>query len=285
MVYVNNLTNSFTTNTPIPNTPLLLDFSQYVYPAVYPIPVPTSEAQLDVLKTSVISNPNYYIEIYIPPNHDHQNLNKRAAYRFNIPSDPSLNYKMRLGLPPSIGYGVNACYRVEFWEWRKPFIEGEPYGNNRPIKHKIGEQYWRIPTIDAFYLLSERDYYIYKPRYKYTSNVTFTQTGPTINLINNLDIIAIHQVSDTFVPYTNYTIYDDSLFFQPYFTPLVPDGLIHPTNPTVQLVWGVGTIPAIGDSVIIQYANPFSLEDIIYVDPLDKSIIEMPIHYINPYLF
>lgn len=269
------------------NTPLLLDFSGYVYPAPYSITVPTTEAQLDLITTDVIGSPEYYIKVFPPANAEHQNIIKQSAFQFNIPSYPSLNYQVRLALPPSIGYGINSCYRVEYWEWRKPYKQGEPYNSptSRAIKTKLSEQYWRIPTVDSYYLLSERDYYIYKPRFKYTSNTTFTQTGNTLNLLNNLDIIVIQSVISNGTLFTNYSLQDDSLFWKPYFAPLVPDNLSHPTAPTVQLLWGTGTIPNVGDIINIEYANPFSLENIIYVDTLDVSIIDMPVHYINPYLF
>lgn len=102
-----------------------------------------------ILDSSDITNtlpyllaPRYYLIIHHPPNnpgpHIHIPLHKSP--------NSLLNNKLRILLSPSVGWGINASYKVDYWEW-VPNINLPAL----PSKRKLYTEYWYIPTLDSHY--------------------------------------------------------------------------------------------------------------------------------------
>lgn len=263
-------------------TPLLLDFSKTIYPNFIKKRVPTSQQELIDLQEAVISSPNYYLKIYFPVNLSDLNKVKLDSFQINIPLDKTLNNQVRLALPPSIGYGLNSCYKVEYWEWTKPYV---PFQFNRAdtriMKRQVYEEYWRVPTHDKLTFYDYNSWFTYKPNYKCPPKVIFTRGSTGFDsLLNNLDIINILSISQKIegeeenlckVNYTNYIITDDSLTWVPPFESLPhPDKppMHYPANSTVAIEWLPGAKPIEGSEYEITYIKPLGLEDIVYIDDL-----------------
>jgi hypothetical protein len=97
----------------------------------------------------------YYLRVYTP---DRGRAGIVLPTRYDIPMAGVTAGVARLLLPPSIGYGVNASYRVEYIAWR-PIINGvkvlgQPLtggkvGGTRPRvrvpERVIREEYWKVP--------------------------------------------------------------------------------------------------------------------------------------------
>ena len=106
--------------------------------------------------------PRYYVLIHSPAN------KFQATKKINIEKAPhSINKnQLRVELEPSIGYGINACYRVEYWEW-VPVLNSP---SSIPTTKKVHEEYWYVPSIDS--------YGFYIPNYYYNHPTTFWPHNP-----------------------------------------------------------------------------------------------------------
>lgn len=89
--------------------------------------------------------PRYYVLIHSPANR------YSATKKINIEKAPhSINRnQLRVELQPSIGYGLNACYKVDYWKWQ-PLLNLTADITNT----KIHTEYWYVPNIDylGFYV-------------------------------------------------------------------------------------------------------------------------------------
>ena len=112
-----------------------------------PIDLYNDPTILDPLDTSntlpYILAPRYYLEIHSPRN--------QSGPSFKVPIHKSsrslLKDKVRIALKPSVGWGINASYKVDYWEWipnvNLPAV---------PTKRKLSTEYWYVPTIDRDYV-------------------------------------------------------------------------------------------------------------------------------------
>lgn len=126
------------------------------------------EDQLDFLleaETDIISNESYllsprlYLKIYSPHNIYNLDSIKYDVHKSNLSLRQN---KVRLLLSPSNGYGINSCYKIEYWMWR-PTINYKKF--YKPL-YKILTQYWYVPTISEQNLI---------PRYSFDSH--FSKRG------------------------------------------------------------------------------------------------------------
>lgn len=85
--------------------------------------------------------PRYYVLIYSPAN------NFQATKKINIEKAPHSLAKniLRTSLAPSIGYGINSCYKIEYWSWR-PLLNS----NSIITKTKVNTEYWYVPSLDTY---------------------------------------------------------------------------------------------------------------------------------------
>lgn len=249
-------------------TSLFLDYSTNLFT----LPVVNIDSQLDVnqLNKPELSAKEYQVKIKFPAN---TNLPKRGEISFNIPTHPSLQSKVRVQLPPSIGYGINSCYTVEYYEWQRPYEAGKVPYLSKIQKQLVHTEYWRVPTSDKFYLLSYNDYYLYKSNSK-VETIKLTRTNTNFDLlIDNLDVIDIKSITQNGIEFTNWKLIDNSLYWRPYFEPLVNPDPTPSTEPTVAIEWLNGDKPVVGSEYEVSYIKPLTLEDIVYVDYENKTIL------------
>ena len=250
-------------------TSLLLDFSNKLYSP----PSTTINSQLEVnqLIQPELSLIQHQIKITFPANNTHITGIRQHELTFNIPTHPSLQSKVRLQLPASIGYGANSSYLVEYFEWQRPYQAGRMSYLSKVQKKKVYEEYWRVPTSDKFYLRSYRDYQYYKANSK-TESITLTRSEEIIDsLTAHLDVIDIQSIVQGSQQYTNWKLKDNSLYWRPYFEPLTNVDPTPSTAPTVAIEWLTGSKPT--EEYQVSYIKPLTLEDILYVDLEGKSIL------------
>jgi len=135
--------------TTLPKTPIYIDFAE-----TFPTTVNSSELNIyeqdsidlynaaasQTLSTApYILAPRYYVLIHRPV------TLPGPTIKIDIHKSPAslLHNKLRVALPPSVGYGINASYKVEFWEWR-PLINHDARITNK----LISTEYWYVPGID-----------------------------------------------------------------------------------------------------------------------------------------
>jgi hypothetical protein len=102
--------------------------------------------------------PRYYLLIKSPLD---QNL-PTLKIKIHKSSNSLLKNKARILLDPSISYGLNSCYTVEYWEW-VPNL-------NLPAeisKRKLKTEKWYIPTLNSNYIPE----YPYRMHYNEYSNI------------------------------------------------------------------------------------------------------------------
>ena len=250
-------------------TPLLLDFSNKLYSP--PVNAINSQLEVNQLTQPELSPIEYQVKITFPANNIHITGIRQHELTFNIPTHSSLQNKVRIQLPPSIGYGINSCYKVKYFEWQRPYQAGIMPHLSKVQKKKVYEEYWRVPTSDKFYLLSYNDYQYYKANFK-TESITLTRdTGTADSLLTNLDVIDIKSIVQGSTQYTNWKLIDNSLYWRPYFEPLVNPVEDPSTEPTVAIEWLDGDKP-IGDYQV-NYIKPLTLEDILFIELEGKSIL------------
>lgn len=250
-------------------TPLLLDFSNKLYSP--PVNAINSQLEVNQLTQPELSPIEHQVKITFPANNTHITGTRQHELTFNIPTHPSLQSKVRLQLPASIGYGANSSYLVEYFEWQRPYQAGRVPYLSKVQKRKVYEEYWRVPTSDKFYLRSYRDYQYYKANSK-TESITLTRSeGLQDSLLDHLDVIDVQSIVQDNTQYTNWKLVDNSLYWRPYFEPLINPVETPSTEPTVAIEWIAEGTPT-GDYQV-NYIKPLTLEDILYVDLEGKSIL------------
>lgn len=99
--------------------------------------------------------PRYYLLIKSPLD---QNL---PTLKINIHKSVSslLKNQARVLLNPSINYGLNSCYTVEYWQW-VPNLNL----STEISKRKIKSEKWLVPLLDINYI-PQYPYYLYNTEY------------------------------------------------------------------------------------------------------------------------
>lgn len=135
-------------------TPLFLDLSYNISPSPLSQTLPSTYEDLQKYTKILLSEPIYYLLIYPPLNQDSRaGLTPISPIKLNIPKEPNYKNKIRLELFPSIGYGINSCYRVEYWQYQKPLVPEtlKTKSNTDLIKKYITHEYWHVPLLDVIY--------------------------------------------------------------------------------------------------------------------------------------
>jgi len=105
---------------------------------------PTILNPLDTTNTlPYLLAPRYYVTINRPRNQP------GPAIHVPLHKSPTslLKNKLRIALEPSIGWGINGSYKVDYWEWI-PNINLPAV----PTKRKLRTEYWYVPTLDREYV-------------------------------------------------------------------------------------------------------------------------------------
>lgn len=121
------------------------------------IAAPPFNPPFDTSKPLILA-PRYYLLIKSPKD---QNL---PTIKINIHKSNSslLKNKARVLLEPSLNYGINSCYKVEYWEWIPNLNLTADIS-----KKKLFTQYWFVPLLDNNYV----PYYSYVTAYNNNSNI------------------------------------------------------------------------------------------------------------------
>jgi hypothetical protein len=139
-------------------TPLLIELDELVITNIEDPPLPEDPLDID---EPIYLSPRFYIKIYKPATHNTTGSLSTEGQIIHIQRSGILSGKLQLLLRPSIGYGINSCYRIEYWQWEKILLpkgyslSGVP-GKNRLAKDKaqnkhklIRQEYWYIPNSDG----------------------------------------------------------------------------------------------------------------------------------------
>jgi hypothetical protein len=270
-------------------TPIYIDY-EATYPqhlntnelniyAEDPIDVYTNPEDAEVSSKPYILAPRYYVEIHPPRNQPGPTI------RVDIHKSPSslLRNKLRTALEPSIGYGINACYKVKYWEWipnvNLPSI---------PSKKLVRTEHWYVPTISydlyphyPFYtgpgfssnVFVDHIYgrnYVYGPRPTLVSskvNVLRTVNGDNVeDLITDVNGIYMFAVVDSgLVSYSDTVVREQFLFNDETLTWNFSDSLV--SSLLVRKSSMVDGSLANGNTVTtINYIKPFHPNQLLFKD-------------------
>lgn len=141
--------NTYRRPSTLPKTPIYINFAE-----TFPTTVGSSELNIYEQDPIDLYNPaasdadaaapyrlapRYYVLIHRPV------TLPGPTIKIDIHKSPAslLHNKLRVALPPSVGYGINASYRVEYWEWT-PLLNIDA----QITKKLIRTEYWYVPGID-----------------------------------------------------------------------------------------------------------------------------------------
>ena len=189
-------------------TPIYLDFnieSTYLMSNELDL---NKEDPIDLYTSNLLANPpylnfqfvlapRYYLKIYSPKD---QNL---STIKIPIHKSPAshLKNKARILLSPSLSYGINSSYKVEYIEWI-PLLEYTADISKKIVK----TEYWYIPTLDENYVpqypfnlyLNDYQYYTDRDWWNYprlaTEKISVVRS---INTTNN----TVEDILDPLKPY------------------------------------------------------------------------------------
>lgn len=117
--------------------------------------IPPIEERTD----NIILSPRYYILIYSPVCQNSSSSTNKPLLKIDLHRKGLLKNTVRLSLKPSIGYGINSCYRLEFWKWYPVNVISEAKKPKRLTQEFIKQEYLYIPDINN-----------YSTRYRYYSS-------------------------------------------------------------------------------------------------------------------
>lgn len=176
-----------------------------------PPPIPPVKTDLPYILA-----PRYYLLIRSPLDQNLPTL--KVKIHKSIAS--LLKDKARILLNPSLSYGINSCYTVEYWEWIPNL--------NLPAeisKRKLKTEYWYIPILDNNYV-PQYPYYLYSTEYNsdnlyYYSYYKYPKLTSekvevirTINVLNNTaeDLIIDAKYSHIFsFPLNSYISFQENI--------------------------------------------------------------------------
>jgi hypothetical protein len=112
-------------------------------PILVEVSLPQEEDPPLTGKEQVLSN-RYYLRVHRPTIGVEATL---VPYKWHIPIGGITSGVARVLLPPSVGYGYNASYRVEYVAWRpilnSVLVKGRP--RIRVPEVVVKEEYWKVP--------------------------------------------------------------------------------------------------------------------------------------------
>ncbi|MBD2201798.1 hypothetical protein H6G33_10605 [Calothrix sp. FACHB-1219] len=249
------------------SSPLLIDLDLDILPIEPIVDIPNSNEEIELLEEPIISNTYYYLIIYPPQTNNSLTNLPAPSIKVHIPTNSLVKGKVRLKLPPSIGFGINACYKIEYWQWNKTVVPTDYIKFAPKIFPKlIHIEYWHIPTVDRYRLLSYRSYVEYKSLNNNRLTVNLLRSGsPNDSLINNLDVIdivSIYNTDDSSQIYQGWSLIDTT----------IPTSLPNEDTPQLLINW-VNSLaaPSTNTSYTVLYNKPLSRGDVLWRDKSDNS--------------
>lgn len=142
-------------------TPLLFTLSDFLYQENYVKEVTSN----NIIEDIQLLEPRYYLNIFSPIN------NRQLDFPDNsikIPLDNKglLKNTIRLQLKPCVGYGINSCYKIQFWKWYP--ITNNSFSKIKISRELVREDYILVPAIDSRTYLANWNY-LNPTDYKYPS--------------------------------------------------------------------------------------------------------------------
>lgn len=252
--------------------PIFLDFESIISPQISPPAL--LDAELETI-TAPIKGPNLYaLKIFAPQTNNQLGIAPFNSTTIQIPTIDPYKNKVRLLLQPSIGYGRNSCYKVEYWEYSTIYLPG--FKKGRPSKTKCRTEYWRVSAVDGSYILNYEQWLNFQPKFhsKNLGVISLTKSSGSLDSLNQYqDVILINKVTSSSNILTNYSIQDTTLTTQ--------------TNPSLGISWQ-NPIPATGTTYQIEYVIPSKHFDLIFQDLKDVKGTNLPttsLPYPTPYFY
>lgn len=272
-----------------PLTPLLISIEDYSN-----VKDPLIPEDIRQLTRPIYLAPRYYLVIHRPVNNNQTGYIYPDTYKIPIPKYGLLKNTLQLSLPPSIGYGVTSCYRIEYWQWDKILyppgysMSGIPR-RNRYAKHLpndkhtlLKEEYWYIPNKDGS--LNIEDSYYWRPVYRNViSRLRQRLTTKTIPMIRSFN--PLYPDMDVLPPSIGLEVIDitsiksDMSLVAPAIEMVNHERLLSGDIVTthIGLSWGPYG-PPLDTKYDLIYTKPLTLEDIIFDPEPSNGVIKPTPH-------
>jgi hypothetical protein len=256
---------------------------------------PLPEDLLDIPDPIYLA-PRYYLKIFSPSTYNSNSSISSRSLIHHIPRSGILAGTLQLLLRPSVGYGINSCYRVEYWEWEKFLLprgyslSGHPT-KNRLAKDKpqyphrfIKEEHWYIPSADGSININYDSFYSNQGHlphaYSYPYLLPKRKGGGLSSFtIMRADSNFIHEGVDYFKPPHHLEVFDvvsitsleDGNEWQDFSVTKIASNspLKSLTGEEVTQAVGIGwgtAAPRPSSYYELTYVKPFLLEDLIFIE-------------------
>jgi hypothetical protein len=209
-----------------------------------PILLDLKEKNIFDFLLSFEENNIYSIKIYSPKAYPFIN-NSINSFIFN--TFYPLKGILRIELPPSIGEGLDSCYKIEYYKHSKAV---ENYDST-----KLKTEFWYVPTIDKTYLRTKKDYLKYKP------NIT----GNKISLICTSNIAEVLLEHPEIIQIKSVIYKNKSINFELIDHSINTDieSTLHGfPDISLKLDYDSSILP--GEEYIIEYYDPFTRAELLY---------------------
>lgn len=291
-------------------SPVLIELDDSSLPYYEDPVLPTT---LDELDSILVLAPRYYIRLTHPSVHNTTGSLIHKSANYYIPRSGLLANTLKLKLRPSIGYGINSCYRVDYYSVVKhllptnynpknPFKPVNPtklrYKDIPQAKHEhLKTEHWYIPNPDGTLNVNYSNHYNnsqplllpplparVKNNPTKTTSLVRADSNPDMQGIDYLvtpldkEVIDIQSVTSDH-SWEDYQLYEVPSY--PFITSLTNESV----TSAVGIAWG-SAAPRPGTTYNITYTQPFTLRDIIFL-PEERSSTIYPIRnqYGYPGLF
>jgi hypothetical protein len=206
--------------------------------------------------------PRFYLRIKAPQTYNSLGMlhdNDRVYPIDKVATSSGNRYLIRLSLTPSIGWGINSCYIVEYWIWY-PIVKGSSYVNKTiPRKKLIKTENWLVPSCNGYAALNYKEWFSYAHKSPKLGSIDISRGSGTYDAIP-LDIIDIVSVVGS-----DGTIYQDFTVYKEVVDNLITQSI----NEEVYTELGIrfnGAAPLLNEVYTINYVKPPLFRDIIFLD-------------------
>lgn len=288
------------------HTPILCQLDDLIINNIEDPPLPED---LSDITDPIYLAPRYYLKIFPPSTYNSNSSISSKNLIHHIPRSGILSGVLQLKLRPSVGYGINSCYRVEYWEWQK-FILPKGYSlsghpsKNRLAKdkpqyphHLIKEEHWYIPTADGSINLNYDSFYMNQGTLPHAYSYPYLSPkrkggGLDSFTMMRADSNFLHEGVDYFKPPHHLEVFDvvsiktleDSNNWEDFsVTRIISNSPLkeltgEEITQAVGIGWGVAS-PRPASYYELTYIKPFLLEDIIFIE--DRASTLHPTRSIN----
>ncbi len=220
-------------------------------------PTTTSTSTLDPNSLLIVlSEPSYYLLIHYPETFNQVEALPTKPIRVNFPTHSLIKGDLRLELAPSIGYGINSCYKIEYFSWVKPITPaGIVSTNTRATSKKLREEYWWVPAIDGTRLLNYDQAANFQPRFNQQNSSVLSLTRS----VGNLDYLPLD------LSIVSYVSLKGALDYSNAGVRLVNNFFNQPAIPLIGLDWsGAATKPNADTTYVLEYAKPLMHAQLLF---------------------